>query len=191
VPVTYFSETLPGARAVRLTAAVAWRGTPDGAAATGGRGPVGWFRRIRHQLWLRYGPLGADVHVAGRRLFGGAAYAPGAVSQSGVAPGGTAAYFDEGARVLRVLGRVYRAPPAGRALVLLVDAAGRPGAEPRLTVRTVPAPVVDVPPPAGWRPEPGAMMIVMIPGHPAWTAALRADPVVRAFLDGARGRGAG
>lgn len=186
-PVAYFSEPLPGTDAprLRLAAAVAWRGTPDRAAASGGRGPIGWLRRLRHQLWLRFGPLGADVHVRSRPLVGGTSVNTRGVTSIGLGPGGAAtAYYDEGARVVRVLGRVYPVPPGGRTLVLLVDARGSRAAAPRVAVRTVSAPVVSVPLPPEWRPPPpGAVTRYMIGEHPAWAAALRADPAVRAFLD--------
>lgn len=193
VPVAYFSEELPspspspGAARLRLAAAVVCRGTPDRVAAAGGRGPTGWLRRIRHRLWLRLGPLGLDVHTrGGRPLFGGA----GAVSSGPLGPAGPAeAYYDEGGRVLRVLGRVYPLPPGERTFVLLVDAAGRRAASPRVTVRTVSTPVLSVPPPDDWvPPPPGTAVTHMIIGEdPAWAAALRADPDVGAFLEGGAG----
>jgi hypothetical protein len=68
---------------------------------------------------------------------------------------------------------------------VLVDATGRRARAPRLVLRVVPTPAVTVdraelPPPS---PD-GAEGVVYIVGNdPAWEAALRADPVVRAFLE--------
>ncbi len=119
-------------------------------------------------------------------------------------------YFD--GRVVRLLGRVYRMPRESRTLVLLVDerppagraAGGTAGgaweAAPRVAVRTVPAYVNPLapaaPPPPGWETgtvAPGSGWAPFAPfrddvllggEHPAWQAALRADPDVRTFLDG-------
>lgn len=191
-PVAYFSEALPEARGLvtlRLAAAVVWRGVPAPAAlAGGGGGPLGWLRGARHRLWLRLGPLGADVSVAGRPLFGGALHAARSVSSTGAGPRGEPlAYYDDGSRTLRVLGRVLPAPPPGRTLVALVDAAGPRAAAPRLVLRVVPAPAVTLRPP-GPPPGPGVSRTFMVSDDPAWAAALRADRVVRAFLDGAGAR---
>jgi hypothetical protein len=188
-PVAYFSEALPGTATpgtatLRLAAAVVWRGVPTPAALSGGGGPLGWLRSVRHRIWLRLGPLGADVSIAGRPLFGGDAFAARGVSSFGLAPHGEPlAYYDEGSRVLRVLGRVVAAPPRGRTLVALVDATGPHATAPRLVLRIVPTPTITV-----QRPQPalpaGAESTIIVGEHPAWTSALRADPVVRAFLDG-------
>src|ERR687885_380248 len=101
-PGAYFSQTLEGHAAGEL----------------GGGGPLGWLRSVRHWLWLRLGPLGADVSVASRALFGGDPWAPRGVSS--VEPkllGEPLAYYDDGSRVLRVVGRVLPAAPPGRARV--------------------------------------------------------------------------
>ena len=183
--VAYFTEMVPGTETARLVAAVAWRGTPDRLAARGGRGPGAWLRRLRQRLWLRLGPLGNDVHLRNRPLFRGT----GSVTSIGFAEGGeAAAYHAEGSGVVRVLGRVYRLPRPGRVLVLLVDAT-RPGAAPRITVRSVatPAAVLSATPPPDWPFAPGEGTVMLFGQDPAWTAALRADPTVRAFLDGRAG----
>jgi hypothetical protein len=186
-PVAYFTEAVPGTATLRLAAAVVWRGVPTRAALQGGGGPLGWLRGTRHRLWLRLGPLGDDVSVAGRPLFGGTWGAARSVSSAGVRPHGEPlAYYDDGAHTLRVLGRVVLAPP-GRTLVALVDATGPRAAAPRVVLRLVPTPAVPVPrsdfaPPAG-----GSAVRYLFGGEqPVWTAALRADPVVGAFLDGNR-----
>ena len=191
-PVAYFSEALEGNAAVRLAAAVVWRGIPTRAALRGGGGPLGWLRGLRHRLWLRLGPLGADVSVAGRPLFGGDAWAPRGVSS--VQPkllGEPLAYYDDGSRVLRVLGRVLRAAPPGQTLVALVDATGPRATAPRLVLRVVPAPTVAVEypelavQPPELAPPSTAFADRLVGGEPpAWAAALQADPVVRAFLHG-------
>jgi hypothetical protein len=82
-----------------------------------------------------------------------------------------------------VLGRVLAAPPPGRTLVALVDATGPPAAAPRIVLRVVPTPAIMVPSPAP-PPEAGVSQTIIVGEDPAWAAALRADPVVRAFLDG-------
>ncbi len=184
----------PDAATVRLAAAVVWRGVPTPAARYGGGGPLGWLRGVRHRLWLRLGPLGDDVSVAGRPLFGGTWGAARRVSSVGEAPHALA-YYDDGTRTLRVLGRVVPAPPPGRTLVALVDATGSRAAAPRVVLRVVPTPAVPLPrahfaPPADFAPPAGAAVLSYIIGgeHPVWAAALRADPVVGAFLAGTRVR---
>jgi hypothetical protein len=204
VEVFYFTHPLANAPETRLAAAVAWRLAPGvgGGSASArpaeppwGRGPAAWLRRLRHRLWLRFGPLGLDVGSLGKP------YGPsdGGVRSSGfVWDAEPRIYFD--GRVVRLLGRVYKMPPESRTLVLLVDEGPAAGAAPRVTARTVPAPVNPVlpaaPPPPGWESgtvAPGSGWApfapfredVLVGGqHPAWEAALRADPDVRAFLDG-------
>jgi hypothetical protein len=63
-PVAYFSEALEDNTVLRLPAAVVCRGVPTLAARSGGGGPLGSLRGIRHRLWLRLGPLGIDASVA-------------------------------------------------------------------------------------------------------------------------------
>jgi hypothetical protein len=184
--VAYFSEVLHGQPALQLAAAVVCRGVPTAAALSGGGGPLGWLRGIRHRLWLRLGPLGVDASVAGRSLFGGDPWVPRHVSS--VQPKGhdaPLAYYDDGVRVLRVLGRVVPAPPPGRTVVALVDAAGRRASAPRLMLRVVPMPTVAIEPPELEPPsaDVGDSTVYIVGGHPTWDGALRADPVVRAFLD--------
>lgn len=188
--VAYFSEMVPDAATLRLAAAVAWRGVPAPTALLGGGGPLGWLRGLRHRLWLRLGPLGYDVSVGDRPLFGGPPGAPPRVSRGslGLAPHGEPlAYYDEGSRMLRVLGRVLAVPPADQTLVGLIDAMGSHGRAPRLVLRVVPTPSIMVP--QVGPPSPGAeghshVVAYFVSEHPAWTAALRADPIVRGFLDG-------
>jgi hypothetical protein len=183
-PVAYFAEATPGAAALRLAAAVVWRGVPARAALQGGGGPLGWLRGARHRLWLRLGPLGDDVSVAGRPLFGGARGAPRRVCSVGEPPHAPASY-DDAAHTLRVLGRVVPAPPPGRTVVALVDATGPRATAPRVVLRMVPTPTIPVPSstPAPLR-RPAAESSFVVSDHPSWLVALRADPVVRAFLDG-------
>ena len=182
-PVAYFTEAVPGAATLRLAAAVLWRGVPTPAALRGGGGPLGWLRGVRHSLWVRLGPLGADVSVAGRPLFGGAWGTARSVGSVGAAPHGEAlAYYDDGTHALRVLGRVVRAPYEG-ALIALIDATGLRAAAPRLVLRVVPMPTIPVPRFDSAPPEDGAVVSYLIGGEqPVWEAALRADPVVGAFL---------
>ena len=186
-PIAYFCEALPGTASLRLAAAVVWRGVPAPAALIGGGGPLGWLRAARHKLWLRLGPLGADMSIAGRSLFGGVDGAGRSISTAGLLPRGEPlAYYDDGSHALRVLGRVVAAPPTGHTLVALVDASGPRATAPRLVLRVVPTPPVTVPTPVPPAPaDAGVSHSYLISEHPAWTAALRADPEVRAFLDGA------
>jgi hypothetical protein len=183
-PIAYFTETVPGAATLRLAAAVAWRGVPTPRALRGGGGPLGWLRTVRHRLWVRLGPLGADVSVAGRPLFGGAWGAARSVGSVGAAfRGEPMAYYDDGTHVLRVLGRVVHAP-VGRTLVALVDVAGARAAAPRLVLRILIAPPMPVPRSDSTPLEDGAAVSYLIGGEqPVWETALRADPVVGAFLD--------
>jgi hypothetical protein len=183
-PVAYFTETVPGTATLRLAAAVVWRGVPTPRALRGGGGPLSWLRTVRHRLWVRLGPLGADVSVAGRPLFGGAWGAARSVGSVGVAPHGEPlAYYDDGTHVLRVLGRVVHAP-AGRTLVALIDATGLRAAAPRLILRLVPTPAMPVPRFDSAPLEDGAAVSYLIGGEqPVWETALRADPIVGAFLD--------
>jgi hypothetical protein len=182
--VQYLTETLPDSGTLRLAAAVVCRGVPTPRALLGGGGLLGWPRGVRHRLWLRLGPLGLDVSVGGRPLFGGTWGAARSIGCAGVGPhGAPLAYYDDGTRELRVLGRVVHAPSAGT-VVALIEAAGRRAAVPRLTLRVVPTPDSPVPRFDGAPPGDDAMVSYFIGGEqPVWEAALRADPVVRAFLD--------
>jgi hypothetical protein len=186
-PVAYFTEPVPGTSTLRLAAAVLCRGVPAPGALAGGGGPLGMLRTLRHQLWLRLGPLGADVSVAGRPLFGGTRGATRSVASAGASRHAEPlAYFDDGTHVLRVLGRVVHAPP-GRTLVALVDATGSRAGAPRLTLRVVATPAMPVPRFDGAPPDDVAAVSYLMGGEqPAWLAALRADAVVRAFLDAER-----
>ena len=182
-PIAYFTEVVPGEAKLRLAAAVVWRGVPTPAARYGG-GPLGWVRGVRHRLWLRLGPLGADVSVAGRPLFGGTWGAARGISSAAAAPGTEPlAYYDDGTHVLRVLGRVVVAPP-GRTLVALVDASGRRASWPRILTRVVSTPPMAVQLPDFVPPSNAGAVSYFVGGEqPTWDAALRADPVVGGFLD--------
>ena len=160
---------------------------PRTAALHGGGGLLGWLRGVRHRLWLRLGPLGLDVSVAGRPVFGGPWGAARSISSAGVPPhGDPLAYYDDLTHTLRVLGRVVHASQQG-ALVALVDATGKRAAAPRLVMRIVPVPTIPIPRFDSMpSPDEGAAVSFMISGDPGWEAALRADPVVRAFLDAER-----
>ena len=182
--VAYLTEAAPGTAALRPAAAVVLRGLPTSAAVRGGGRPLGWFRRVRLRLWLRFGPLGFDVSVAGRPLFGGTWGAPRSVSSVGAGPSGEPlAYYDDDARVLRVLGRVVPAPSEGT-FVALVDATGPRAATPRVVLRVVPTPEIPLSLPAEFPLDGAAVVSHFIGGEqPVWEAALRADRVVRSFLD--------
>ena len=183
LPIAYFTEVVPGTETLRLAAAIVSRGVPTPAARYGG-GPLGWLRGVRHRLWLHLGPLGSDVSIAGRPLFGGDSRAGRTISSAQATPqGAPIAYYDDGTHVLRVLGRVVPVP-AERTLVALVDATGPRANAPRVVLRLVPTPAVPVPrfdplPPAGA----GTVGYLTAGEQPPWDAALRADPVVRRFLD--------
>lgn len=65
------------------------------------------------------------------------------------------------------------------------------GAAPRVTVRAVLAPALSTrslarPEADDWPADPadGEPTYLLVGEHPPWAAALRADPTVRAFLDG-------
>jgi hypothetical protein len=184
-PIAYLCESLPDPGSVRLAAAVVWRGVPSPAALMGGGGLLGWLRSARHRLWLRFGPLGFDVSVAGRPLFGGDWGVASRVGCVGLPPRGEPlAYYDDNSRTLRVLGRVITAPTDGRTIVALVDASGSRAAAPRLTLRNVPTPSITVPTLVPLSPaDVAASHSYILSEHPAWTAALRADPTVRDFLE--------
>jgi hypothetical protein len=184
-PVAYFSEALEDNTALRLAAAVVCRGVPTPAGLSGGGGLLGWLRAIRHRLWLRLGPLGVDASVAGRSLFGGDAWAPRRISSVQLTHHDAAlGYFDAGNRVLRMLGRVFTVPPPGQTLVALVDATGRRANTPGIVLRIVPTPTVAIDRPELPAPSPDVAVSVVYTGsYPVWETALRADPVVRAFVD--------
>lgn len=186
-PIAYFPEVVPDDATLRLAAAVVWRGVATPAAARGGGGPLGWLRGVRHRLWQRLGPLGLDVEVGGRPLFGGASGVGFSVGSAGPsASGEPMAYYDSRARVLRVLGRVVPAP-AGRTLVALVDATGRRSHAPRLMLRIVPTPAIPLPRFESMPPSDAATASYFVGGEqPVWDAALRSDAVVGAFLNGNR-----
>jgi hypothetical protein len=185
--VAYFTEVVPGTATLRLAAAVASRGVPTLGALRGGGGPLNWLRGVRHRLWMRLGPLGADVSIGGRPLFGGAWGAARSIGSVGAGPHGEPlAYYDDGTHVLRVLGRVVFAPLTGT-LVALIDATGPRAAAPRLVLCVVPTPAIPVPRFDSAPPEDGAAVSYLIAGEqPEWEAALRADPTIRAFLDADR-----
>jgi hypothetical protein len=170
---------------MRLAAAVICRGVPTSRALRGGGGALGWLRSVRHRLWLRFGPLGFDVSVAGRPVFGGEWGAARSIGSVGVGPhGDPLAYYDDGTHALRVLGRVVPAP-SGNTLVALIDATGRRAASPRLVLRVVPTPPIPVPRFDIAPPDEVAVVSHFIGGEQAeWDAVLRTDPVVRDFLDG-------
>jgi hypothetical protein len=182
--IAYFTEVVPGTATLRLAAAVASRGTPTPEALCGGGGPLGWPRSVRHRLWLRLGPWGADVSVAGRPLFGGASGAArSAVCVGVIAHPEPLAYFDDGTHELRVLGRVVSAPRT-RTLVALIDAAGRRASAPRLVLRLVPTPAIPMPHFDDAPLEEDATVSHVMGGEQsAWETALRADSGVRDFLD--------
>lgn len=207
VEVFYFAEVFPAADMIRLAAAVVWRlppgGPPGGArplrgsSRRWGRGPVGWLRRLRHQLWLHLGPLGVDLHLRPARDRRGQG-SRGGVRSSGFAWDDVpVVYYESDRRTVRLMGRVHRLPPGTRhALVLLVDEGGSPSGALRVAVRTVPVPSVRV---LRRRPERARVDAQMDAEHaPAgsqidplvggadvsWEAALRADAAVRAFMDG-------
>src|SRR5258705_7781976 len=168
-PVAFFTEVLPGAATLRLAAAVVWRGVPTAAALRGGRGPLGWLRAVRHRVWLRLGPLGADVSVAGRPLFGGTWGMARSISSAAASPQGEpGAYYDDGTHVLRLLGRVVHAPP-DRTLVALVDATGRRAAAPRIVLRLGPPPALPPPGPPGPPPDRAGGSAPLFSAHPART----------------------
>jgi hypothetical protein len=184
-PIAYFTEVVTGDATLRLAAAVVWRGVPARAALRGGGGSLGWLRSVRHRLWLRLGPLGADVSVAGRPLFGGAWGAARSVAgAAALAYEEPMAYYDDGARVLRVLGRVVSAPRE-RTLVALIDATGRRTTAPRVMLRVVSTPTVPMPQLDFTEPAGTSAGTFLIGGECAvWATALRADPVVGAFMSG-------
>jgi hypothetical protein len=85
-----------------------------------------------------------------------------------------------------------RAPKEG-AVVALIDATGRRAASPRLVLRVVPVPTIPVPHFDSMPPQQEGAAVCyravshfMISDEPTWDTALRADPVVRAFLNGER-----
>jgi hypothetical protein len=184
VSLAYLTETLPDPTQVRLAAAVAWRGTPTPNALHGGGGPFGWLREKQHRLWLRLGPLGIDLTVGGRPIYGGDRRAGYSIGMAAQPDGQPLAYYDTSNRVLRVLGRVVHVP-RDLTLVALVDATGRRAAAPSLVLRTLAAPTIGVTPPEGLDSAMFGSVAYLVGGdEPSWTAALRADPVVRTFLDG-------
>ena len=189
--VACFPEFVPGTDTLRLAAAVLCRGVPTPEARYG-VGPIGWLRGIRQRLWLRFGPLGLDVTVAGRPLFGGAlgatsscsAWAPHSEPIEYNDNSEPIAYYDNWSHVLRVLGRVVAAPPR-RTLVALVDASGSRAAAPHVALRVVSTPNVPVGPlePVPPAADAGPPAYIVVGQHPLWDAALRDDPVIRAFVD--------
>ena len=176
-PIEYFAEAVPGTETLRLAAAIVRRGVPTARALRGGHGPLGWLRGVRHRLWMRLGPRGLDVSVAGRPLFGGTRRAARSIGIAAAAPHAEPlAYYDSGARVLRVLGRVFHAPDQGT-LVALIDATGQRAAAPRLVLRVVPTPGIPLPRFDDLPPQEVAGVAYLIGGkEPAWDTALRECP---------------
>ncbi len=188
LPVAYFTELASGAATLRLAAAVVYRGAPSNDALSGGGGPFGFLRAARQELWLRLGPLGADVSIAGRPVFGGTWGATRSVSSVGhLSRNAQLAYYDSGSRMLRLLGRVLPTPEE-LTLVALVDARGALAHEPRIVLREVRMPEVPKPTFEGHTSLPGeAVSYIMSGDQPDWEAALRRDPIVRAFFESREG----
>jgi hypothetical protein len=154
--VTYFSDEVPASDAVRLAAAVVWRGTP---APT--RGWREWWRRLKHRL----GPLGLGFHLKGS--------VPDWAGTAGE-HGEQETLYSRYRRVVRVLGKDYALPPDDRTLILLIDEAGSPDGP------IVTSHLLSVPPlPRSQQGESDAP-----PGQSVWAAFLRRDPEVSAFMAG-------
>ena len=195
--VLYVSNMMAGVDSAQLAAAVVWRWVshdPRSGAQRWAGWSVAWLRRLRHRMWLRFGPLGLDVHWGiGEED-----------AREGVAVGGFGfledveprVYFD--GRVVRLLGRVYHVPADERTLVLLVEEGGEQRASGRRTdtgpvaIRTVLIPSPRTRAHAATTPSRGdsagheasAAQIVTVSGgsRPEWDAALSAHPEVRAFM---------
>ena len=184
LPIAYFTELASGAATLRLAAAVVYRGMPSNAVLRGGGGPLGFLRAARHEVWLRLGPHGADVSIAGRPLFGGTLGAAGGMSSVGhISRTAPLASYDSGSRVLHLLGRAVSAPREDT-IVALVDAMGTHAKAPRVILREVRTPEVPTPTFDGYEPSPSATVSYMVSGEqPEWEAALRTDLIVRTFLD--------
>lgn len=199
VSIFYFSAAIPGVAALRLAAAVVWRDAENGlsnGARRRGCVPAARLRRLRHLLWLRFGPLGFDVQWRGQ----GNDPRGGAAVTSVCLPADVEprAYYDGGA--VRLLDRVYKVPADGRALVLLVDeegeraaSGGRPAVQ-RAAVRAVliRSLLASALPRRDQAPEDSApvhnvsdvrIIAVTGGGRPEWVSILRSDPQVRAFMD--------
>ena len=145
-------------------------------------------------MWLRFGPLGLDMHLGI-----GEDHAREGVNVAGfgfledVEP---RVYFD--GRVVRLLGRVYQVPADDRALVLLVKegsegrAGGRRTDTGPVAIRTVLIPSPGTHAQGATAPshrasashDASAGRVVTISGgsRPDWDAALYAHAEVRAFM---------
>src|SRR5215204_4431009 len=193
ITILHFPEAVPDGT-MRLDAVVLWRGAP-GDPLPEPRGPLAWLRRLRHRLWLHFGPLGIDLHVRWPRpgRFSGELRRDdgGSISSASLPwHREPVVHVEHGPGRLRLLGRVYRLPRDGRTLVLMVVPRGRRA--PRVTVRRVVTPALPMPPmppmppgylESGFDPANAEVSIIMGGDEPAWTEALRADRAVRAFLD--------
>lgn len=198
LPIAYFSELMPDQQHLRLAAAVTWRGVPTTFALAGGGGVHGVLRSARHYLWQRLGPLGADVSIAGRPLFGCATNAARGISSVLPAPKRKPlAYYEAGTRTLRIVGRVLLTPQS-RTMVALVDATGPRSGEPLITLCEVstpelPIPVFDTMTPAEPRIEEevldfstSSVRAYVVGDEPRWEAALRTDVRIQQFLEQGR-----
>ncbi len=126
--VVYFSDDHPESNATWLAAAAVWR------TASAPR-KWGWrelLRRFRYHV----GPLGAGFSL-GRT----AGHWSGSAGQHGEQE----TLYHPGRRVVRVLGKEYALPADGRTLVLLIDEDSSAGRAPRVTVRTIAAPMLPRP----------------------------------------------
>lgn len=194
--VLYVSDMTAAVDSARLAAAVVWRRVPHdprSGAQRWAEWPVAWLRRLRHRMWLRFGPFGLDVqwgrsekHASGGSRVAGFGFPDDAEPH---------VFFD--GRVLRLLGRVFRVPADERALVLLVEegerrASGRRMDTGPVTIRTVLLPSPGARAHGATTPsrgdsashEAGAVRTVTISGgsRPDWDAALSVHPEVRAFM---------
>jgi len=194
--VMYISDMTAGVDSP-LAAAVVWRWVshdPRSVAQRWAGWPVAWLRRLRHRMWLRFGPLGLDVHWGSSEE-----HARKSVNVAGfgfledVEP---RVYFD--GRGVRLLGRVYQVPADERTLVLLVEEGGEQRANgegmdmARVAIRTIfiPSPrpraqIARAPSRSdSASQEAGDVRTVTISGgsRPEWDTALHAHPEVRAFM---------
>lgn len=174
--VVYFCEDVLGEGTSELVAAVVRRNR-TGREARGGLGAtvVKRFRQFSHKLGMRYGVkvLCDSAAVRACNNFGlGAAHE---------------ASYDAARREVHLHGRVYPTMSHIGALVLLVDADGDDVAGSHVAVRIVPAPpactglvgrMESAPADAPTQAE------AIREAHATWTAALRTDAHVNAFLAG-------
>lgn len=168
IPRVFFSDDLPGLEGTWLAAAVVWRPV---------RAPRRWgLWSLLRQIRSCFGPSATGFHLRGQFERWSGSWGPNGEYET---------LYSPERRVVKVLGREYKLPADGQTLVLLVDETGGPEGSPKVTIRTLNAPVVAYPSleaSLGRAAIDEQLVNSSAAEHDVWAAALEQDPEVRAFM---------